>query len=273
MKTSIILFVVACGIVAGGIVYLNHRKAPATPAPVAASSTSETAQAAPETQPVQTSEAAPVRAVPAAASAPAAVAAAAPVDAKTNDTANAISKTVDALLSARGDKSNMLDQLRKSGQLDDVIAELQRRAAANPTDSGIPTTLGEALLNKVRGMHDADPNNYNEMGILAMQADQQFNAALKIDPQNWEANFVKSVSMTYWPADPARDAEVVQRLSSLIDQQEKMSQIPEFAQTYIYLGNEYQKIGKQDEAAATWALGAQKFPGDPALQQKIAGGK
>ena len=85
------------------------------------------------------------------------------------------------------------------------MAELKQRALENPNDPEIPTTLGEAQLNKVKALHDAggDPN---EIGILAMQADQSFNAALKIDPQNWEANFVKASSMYYWPADPTRDA-------------------------------------------------------------------
>jgi len=62
-------------------------------------------------------------------------------------------------------------------------------------------------------------------------------------------------------------------MSGLIDQQETMPQQPEFAQSYVILGNEYQKLGKQAEAEATWALGAQKFPGDATLQQKIAGNK
>lgn len=165
----------------------------------------------------------------------------------------------------------MLDQLRKDGHLDEVIAGLQQRMAANPNDPEIPTTLGEALLNKVKGLYESGNADRNQMGILAMQADQNFNTALQIDPKNWEAQFVKCSSMYYWPASPDVDNQVVQRLSGLIDQQDGMPSQPEFAQPYIVLGNEYQKIGKEAEAEATWALGAQKFPGDPTLQQKVAG--
>lgn len=104
-----------------------------------------------------------------------------------------------------------------------------------------------------------------------MQADQEFGAALQIDPNNWEAQFVKDSSMYYWPADPQRDNQVVQSLTGLIDQQEKMPSSPDFAQTYVMLGNEYQKIGQSDKAMATWQLGAQEFPGDSTLQKKIAG--
>ena len=145
-----------------------------------------------------------------------------------------------------------------------------KRAADNPDNPQLPTTLGEAQLNKVSALYAAGGDR-NEMGILAMQADQNFNAALKIDPQNWEANFVKASSMYYWPADTARDNEVVQRLSGLIDQQETMTPNPAFVQTYLVLGNEYQKIGQPDKAAATWQLGLSKFPNDPALLKKISG--
>jgi tetratricopeptide (TPR) repeat protein len=186
-----------------------------------------------------------------------------------NEETNSIRKTVDALLAAREGKHAMFEQLRKDGQLEAVIAELQQRAVANPKDAAIPTTLGEAQLNLVRQLHESG-GDQDQVGILAMQADQSFNTALKIDPKNWEAQFVKASTMFYWPADPTRDASAAQMLSNLIDQQETMpTQSPVFAQTYLALGNQYQKMGKLQEAQATWQLGAQKFPNDPALQQKI----
>jgi len=199
-----------------------------------------------------------------------AAAPAAPVAA--SDNSNPISKAVDGLLSAKSaaEKHNLFQQLVQSGQIDQAIDELKMRAAANPNDPEIPTTLGEAQLNKVKALKDAG-GDINDMGILAMQADQSFNAALKIDPQNWEAQFMKSSSMYYWPADPARDNDVVQRLSSLIDQQGTMPSQPQFAQTYVVLGNEYEKTGQPDKAMATWQLGAQQFPNDPTLQKKISG--
>ncbi|HLX95749.1 MAG TPA: hypothetical protein VKU37_08390 [Verrucomicrobiae bacterium] len=270
MKTSIILFAVACGIVAGGIVYLNHHRA--TPAPIADSAHVEPNAVQPGTvesnaEPPPAATTSPSK--PAETTAPAQVASADPSTVQPASTQT--NSLVDALLHARKDKSAMLDQLRKDGHLDDVIAGLQQRMAANPSDPEIPTTLGEALLNKVKALYESGNGDRNQMGILAMQADQNFNTALQVDPKNWEAQFVKCSSMYYWPASPDVDNQVVQRLSGLIDQQDGMPVQPEFAQPYIVLGNEYQKIGKEAEAQATWALGAQKFPGDPTLQQKLAG--
>jgi hypothetical protein len=63
----------------------------------------------------------------------------------------------------------------------------------------------------------------------------------------------------------------VQNLSKLIDQQDATTPSPEFAQTYLVLGNEYQKIGQPDKAVATWQLGLTKFPNDATLQKKLSG--
>ncbi|MDR3459009.1 MAG: hypothetical protein P4N60_16300 [Verrucomicrobiae bacterium] len=130
--------------------------------------------------------------------------------------------------------------------------------------------LGEAQINKLRAIRDAG-GDINDIGILAMEADKSFNAALQIDPKNWEAQFVKTASMIHWPADPVRDNETAQRLSSLIDQQETMTPQPGFVQTYVMLGEQYQKMGQFDKAQATWQLGLTKFPNDPALLKKISG--
>lgn len=266
MKKSVILLIVACGVIVGAVVYLNRPKTAPAPTPVAESTTTPAEPPAEKILATKPELPAPATNI----AAPAPVAAVAAV-VETNAPENTLSKAVDALLTAHGRKHDMLEQLRKDGQLDAVIAELQKRAAANSTDPEIPTTLGEAMLNKVKAMHDAGDTDPTDLGVLALQADQNFNAALKIDPQNWEAQFVKYSSMTYWPASPERDADLAQKLSSLIDQQEGMPQTPAFAQTYVVLGNQYQKMGKSDEAMATWQLGAQKFPSDPALQQKISG--
>jgi tetratricopeptide (TPR) repeat protein len=265
MKTSVVLFLVACGVIAGAIVLLNHTKTSPAPAP-AAEAAPKPAEPPPESVSVPKPEAPephPINTVQ-----PAPVAIATPAATETNATAstNAISKAVDALLTAKdgAKKHDLFEQLRQSGQLEQAIAELQQRANANPTDVEIRTTLGEAQLNQIRVLKESGADN-DQLGILAMQADQNFNAALKTDPQNWEAQFVKAASMVYWPPDPTRDASVVKLLSGLIDQQDTMPAQPEFAQSYGALAKEYEKLGKHDEAQATLILGLQKFPGDPTL--------
>jgi tetratricopeptide (TPR) repeat protein len=269
MKSFIIKLAIVCAaVVAGAIIYLHHPKTPPVPesSPAQAAQTPPEKIAAPNPELPQT--------ISTNAGEPPKISTAIPVvsETKPDDATNAIHQLVDALLTAKsaGQKHALFQQLVQSGQIDAAIAELKQRATDNPSDPEIPTTLGEAQLNKLRALHDAG-GDLNDQGILAMQADQSFNAALKIDPANYEAQLVKSISQTFWPADPARDGQVVQTLAGLIDRQETMTPQPDFAQTYLYLGNEYQKIGQPDKALATWQLGLAKFPNDPALLGKING--
>ncbi len=269
MKNLIIIVAFFCAGIACAVIYLKHEKAAGQPAPVAMvseptpSTAPETVSALkpqPETRPVSFDE--PVKSAAPAVS-----------EAQANTTTNAVTKLVDALLSAKNgrEKHDLFQQLLQSGQMDAAIADLQQREAAEPNNPEIPTTIGEALLNQVRAIKESGGST-DQMGILAMQADQDFDAALKLDPQNWEANFVKASSMYYWPANPQMDNDVVQRLSGLIDQQDNLPSQPQFAQTYVVLGNEYQKIGDNDKALATWQLGLSKYPNDPTLRSKVAGG-
>lgn len=103
-----------------------------------------------------------------------------------------------------------------------------------------------------------------------MKADQTFDAALALDPANWEAGFFKTVSLSYWPKEMNRGPEVIQRFTHLIEQQETAPPQPHFAQSYVWLGEQYRKAGRDDYATQVWQRGAALFPGDPALQKKLA---
>ena len=268
MKSLLLLFVGLAVGLAGGVIYFKSQRTPTAPIPVVESTPASVATVPEQPdptviksaiKPVETrSETSPVTNFV--------------VDKVEIEAAAAFRKGIDALLSPQltsRQKQDMFEQFRINGQMDQVITELKRRAMEDPTDAAIPTTLGEALLLKVGSLHAAG-GDLNEIGILAMQADQSFNAALKIDPANWEAQFVKYSTMFYWPPEPTRDNEAAQKLSNLIDQQEALPQQPHFAQTYIALGNQYQKIGQTDMAQATWQLGLQKFPNNSTLLKKIA---
>ena len=77
--------------------------------------------------------------------------------------------------------------------------------------------------------------------------------------------------MSYWPSETGKGPELIQRLSSLVSQQETLPSQPQFAQTYLLLGDQYQKAGQAANAPSTWQLGLAKFPNDPALQGRLAG--
>ena len=270
MKASVIFLIGLCLGIGGTTLYFTRQKTAPAPVPMVETSVAPT-PARPEV----------VAIPPAAPPVTAIVSAPAPAPVPTTNSgardpkaeaAAAFRQRIDTLLSPQltaAQKREMFDQFRKGGQIDDVIAELKRRGTENPAAPGIMTTLGEAQLNKVRLLHESGAD-VNEVGIVAMQADQSFNAALKIDPKDWEAQFVKYSSMFYWPADAARDTDVAQKLAGLIDQQDTLPQQPEFVQTYAVLGDQYKKMGKLDFAEATWRMGLTKFPSDPTLLKRLA---
>ncbi|EEF60516.1 tetratricopeptide repeat protein [Pedosphaera parvula] len=184
-----------------------------------------------------------------------------------------LSRAIEVLLSSQSSfdqKQAAWKQLRDSNQLDQAVEALKQGATNNPTSSEYPTALGQAYLQQA-GIAARSGKSVNEMGILGMEADQSFDAALKLDPANWDAQFFKAVALAHWPAELNKGDEVLQRFSALIEQQETMATQPQFAKAYILLGEQYQKMGKSDYAAATWQLGASKFPSDPVLQKKVNG--
>jgi hypothetical protein len=275
MKSSIITLVILCAAVTGGAIFYCSRSAssPAPAKPVVASTSARAVAAAP---PVMAAVAEPKPTKPQNPDDSRLVSAAPPVlnevKPAVSTSSTPFSRVMDVLVSTQSsfqEKQAAWKQLVKAGELDQAIAALKTGMADNPNDPAYPAALGEAYINKLRAAQNS--GNYNETAILGLQADQNFDAALKLDPSNWEAQFFKAASLAHWPAEMNKGPEVIQRLSSLIDQQEAMPPQPQFAQTYVLLGEQYQQAGQPDYAVQTWKLGAARFPGDATLRKKISG--
>ena len=161
-------------------------------------------------------------------------------------------------------KGEAWKKLREAGKLDQAITELEELTASDPRNAEYPAALGEAYLKKCGTIQDA-----REQGILAMQADKLFDSSLSLDPANWEARFTKAVALTYWPASLNKGEEAIQHFQTLIQQQESQSPQPEFAGTYAWLGEQYQKAGRTEEARTVWQRGAAWFPADEQLRSKL----
>lgn len=155
--------------------------------------------------------------------------------------------------------------IREAGITDDVLALFEQNAKDNPNDTKAMLELGKAYLQKLFTVNDGP-----EKGIWATKADRYFDAALKIDDHNWEARFQKAVSLSFWPAFLGKQGEAVNHFEVLVQQQENVTQHPEFAQTHLYLGNMYQQMGNKEKAIAAWQHGLSLFPDNAQLQQQIA---
>lgn len=179
-----------------------------------------------------------------------------------------LKQAVDILVSPQasyGQKQATWKQLRDAGKLDLAIRELEQGTAANPGVADYPAALGQAYLKKCATIQDL-----REQGILAMQADKLFDAALELDPANWEARFTKAVALSYWPPTMNKGEEVIQHFQTLIQQQETQAPQPHFAASYVRLGEQYQKSGRNDYARMVWERGGALFPNDEGLQSKLA---
>jgi cytochrome c-type biogenesis protein CcmH/NrfG len=81
-------------------------------------------------------------------------------------------------------------QLRESGKLDQAIGELEQQAANDPRVAEYSAALGQAYLQKCATIQDT-----REQGLLALKADQVFDAAMNLDPNNWEARFSNTFTL------------------------------------------------------------------------------
>lgn len=192
-----------------------------------------------------------------------------PADAKQAPSASIGFKlAVDTLVSAQSsypEKEAAWKQLRDSGKLDQAIADLEQRATANPQAAEYSATLGRAYLEKAGTLKDV-----REQGILGMKADMTFETALQVDPSNWEARFTKAVAMSYWPPQLNKGQEVIANFTQLINQQEAQPPQPQYAQSYVWLGDQYQKAGNSEYARQVWQRGAAMYPNDTTLPQRLA---
>ena len=156
-------------------------------------------------------------------------------------------------------------QLLDAHQLDEAITELEQAAKADPKTAEYPAALGIAYVQKLRTLED-----FREQSILAIKADQTFDQALELDPSNWEARFWKALSLSYWPAALNKSDEVIDQFVTLVEQQEKQPPQPQYAQTYVLLGEQYEKAGYADYAREAWQRGAALFPGDNTFRERLA---
>ena len=178
-------------------------------------------------------------------------------------------QAVESIVSPRAShaqKEAAWKQLRESGKLDQAIGDLEQRAASNAGAAEYPAALGQAYLQKCGTIQDV-----REQGILAMKADQVFDGALNLDPNNWEARFTKALAMSYWPTQMNKGNEVMQHFVTLVEQQEAQTPQPHFAQTYVRLGEEYQKYGYRDHAQQVWQRGVTLFPENQELRLRLSG--
>ncbi len=266
------IVLVGMGILSG-LAYSHFRSKPPEVAPAQSETSAQSNQPA---EPPPAVEPARVVAQPSQAAAAVRVAApsVSPASAVSNMPMNVhldksiIGQAVDTLVSPQatyGQRQAIWKQLQDSGKFDQAITDLEQRAISDPRSPETAAALGQAYLKKCGMLKDV-----REQGILAMQADKAFDTALSLDPANWDARFTKAVALSYWPPNMNKGDECIQHFETLIEQQEVQQPQPQFAATYAWLGEQYKKAGRMEDARAMWQRGSGLFPNNPELRMKLA---
>jgi tetratricopeptide (TPR) repeat protein len=162
------------------------------------------------------------------------------------------------------DREKLWTRIREAGLTDEIIKDLEKRAAANPKDPDSQTLLGNAYLKKIQEVPQGP-----ESGAWATKADQAYDRALEIDPEHWESRFMKAVALSFWPAAFGKGTEAIKHFETLVSQQERQNPRSGFAETYYFLGNMYLQTGQRDQAISAWQRGLRLFPDNAELQQQL----
>jgi tetratricopeptide (TPR) repeat protein len=113
---------------------------------------------------------------------------------------------------------------------------------------------------------------FMEQGALSARASEILRAALALDPTHWGARFTLGVNYFHNPEFLGLTDDAIVEFETLLEQQGERTDFPEMAAPYVYLGDLYARVGRPDDARATWQRGAALFPKDAQLSQRLAGG-
>lgn len=156
-------------------------------------------------------------------------------------------------------------EITEKGLLDSAIAKLKERAEMDPNNPDLQVDLAAGYLRKLFAS-----KNPLEQGGWAMKMDVCYDQALGVDPKHWDARFSKAISYSFWPAITGKPQESVKQFEILREQQEAHGdRKPEYAETYVMLGNLYKQQGKLDLAKQTYEKGLSFFPEHGTLKTQI----
>ncbi len=189
--------------------------------------------------------------------------------ATTTSAATGIAATMERLLA--GDLDYEAEQaawkeIADAGQLDELVARMEERAAARGNDPDAQTELGKAYLQKTFRAGGGP-----EAGLWATKADKAFDKALGVDDHHWESRFQKAVSLSFWPPMLGKQTDAVRQFETLVAQQEASGMKSKgYAETYLFLGNMHLQMGAKDKALGAWKQGYAQFPDNADLAKKLS---
>lgn len=110
---------------------------------------------------------------------------------------------------------------------------------------------------------------FMEQGALSARAGEILRSALELDATHWDARFTLAINYFHNPEFMGLTDDAIREFETLLEQQGTRTDFPEMAGPYVYLGDLYARIGRAEDANATWKRGAALFPHDPRLAERV----
>lgn len=202
---------------------------------------------------------------PAAAGSPADPAgAAASKDAVSKEEFDTLRKKVFDGTATDDEEAKFWELARTSGRVDEIVKDLEAKVKSSPGDVDARMDLASAYIAKLLTLPGGP-----EQGVWSGKAEKQWNEVLKLDPENWDAQYSLAFNWSMWPEFLNKTPDAVAGFEKARAIQERKSPAPEHAQTYFQLSRLYAKQGKTDKAKEALRAGLERHPADPELRKAL----
>jgi len=144
-----------------------------------------------------------------------------------------------------------------------AIAFFEKLAAEHPEAANAQLNLGYAYVDQI-----PDVGAITAV-ILANTALGHFSKALDLE-ESWLARYTRGNSYLYWPAIFGRTELGIADLERAIELAKDLPPKPYHARAWVALGDAQWRLGKPDEARKLWAEGAERYPAESLLEERLA---
>ncbi len=103
---------------------------------------------------------------------------------------------------------------------------------------------------------------------LGTRAEAILKGVLAKDSTEWEARYTLALLYYHAPAFLGKSADAIREFQALLAQQDNRVDFSEEAGPYAYLGDLYQRAGRNADAVDVWRRGLALFPDDSLLKRR-----
>jgi tetratricopeptide (TPR) repeat protein len=154
--------------------------------------------------------------------------------------------------------------LQNSERVGEMIALLQAEVEKDPRNAELRTALATAYVAQVLQTPDGP-----QRGAAWQLAQAQYDEAIRIEPEHWQARFGRAFGIGAAPAFLGLKPVAIRQFEELLQIQERRPVEPDFWQTYFQLGNLYKDAGNLEKARQVWQEGRRRFPDNPQLEDAL----